>query len=295
MTKYIKQYLWITLGVTLIAISYYFLFTPTQIVTGGVTGIALICKTLIPHFPQSIVIAILNVLLLIVGLLALGKDFFFKTIFGSILLPLEVALFELVPADIVFELDKLEWFQNVSMGLTDVSKVIIALIFGGAMMGAGLGLCYKHNGSTGGMDIIQKILSKYAHMPYSKTVYITDGIVVLGSLVVFGVERTAYALLTILLIGYVADFITMGGKSMRTCFIISEKQEEIKRVILEELERGCTVVPSFGAYSSKNYNMLLCTLNKEESYYLKDIIFIIDPNAFAFFVPAKEVYGYGFE
>ena len=297
MKKHLKVYLNIFIGVVCIAVAYYFLFLPLNIVTGGVTGITIIFANLFKEefFSSSILIFILNMIFLVIGLLLLGKEFFVKTLFGSILLPLVIGLFELlkIPSDYLFTID--QSILGVATEMNYISQIILAVILGSILTGVGLGLCFRVNATTGGMDIVQKVIAKYFHIPYSKTVYITDGIVVLIALIVFGVELTMYNLISIYLIGIFVDLVHMGGASRRTAFILSKKNEEIKKVIIDKLVRGVTVVPSNGGYSGDSYEMLICTLSRNESYLLKDLIYEIDPVAFTFFVTAKEVYGDGFE
>lgn len=297
MKKQIKVYANIFLGVLLIAIAYYFLFLPLNIVTGGVTGVAIILNELFDSelFSSSISIFIMNGILLFVGLIFLGKEFFIKTIFGSILLPLIIGLFEILPIspNFIFELDKT--FLNVTTDMNYISQIILSVILGSILTGVGLGLCFRVNATTGGMDIIQKIIAKVFHFPYSKTVYFTDGLIVVAAFFVFGIEMSMYNLISIYLIGIFVDLIHMGGAARRSAFILSKKNDEIKQVIIERLGRGVTVVPANGGYSGDSYEMLVCTLSKNESYLLKDLICEIDPVAFTFFVTAKEVYGDGFE
>ena len=292
--KHIKTYFYITLGVTLIALAYYFFFLPENLVTGGVTGIAIICnKAFGESFSPSLLIYALNAILLIVGLLLLGRDFFLKTIYGSLLLPTITGLLELfnVNSAILFTIDNVFFSTDFS----ELSKVILSVIFGSIITAIGLGICFKNNATTGGMDVVQKVIAKYLHFPYSKTIYVTDGIVVIFALCVFGVERTLYGVICIFLIGVVLDYIAMGGKPRRTMFIISEHYLKIKDIIIKRLARGVTIVPATGGYSEKSYSMLVCTLSKSESYLMRDLIYDIDPNAFMFYVSAKEVYGDGFE
>ena len=286
-------YLNITVGVIFIAIAYYFLFLPHNLVTGGVTGIAIILHNIIgEEFLSSIFIYVLNAVMLLVGYLVFGKHFLLKTLYGSILLPTIILIFELfqINPSLLFELES-KYFEPMN----PISEMILSVILGSLLTGVGLGFCFKNNASTGGMDVLQKVVVKFFHFPFSKTIYITDGIVIIGSLIVFGIEMTMYSLFSIFLIGLFTDMICMGGSSRRTAFIISEKNEEIKKVIIEKLGRGVTVVPVSGGYSDNQYEMLVSTLNKSESYILKDLILEIDVNAFTFFVSAKEVYGDGFE
>lgn len=282
----------ITIGVLFIALSYYFLFLPHNLVTGGVTGIAIILNRLFNgKFMSSIFIFILNIIMLIVGFIFFGKNFFVKTIYGSVLLPLIIFVFEFLEINpsLIFDLET-KFFQPMN----PITEIILSVSLGSLLTGIGLGLCFKNNASTGGMDVIQKIIAKLFHFPYSKTIYVTDGVVILFSLFVFGVEQTMYSIFSIILIGVFLDMAYMGVSSRRTAFIISDKQEEIKKVIMEKLGRGVTIVAASGGYSQKPYEMLVSTLNKNESYILKDMILEIDANAFTFFVSAKEVYGDGF-
>ena len=297
MRNHLKTYAFITIGVLFVAVSYYFMFLPLNIVIGGVTGITVILNGV---FGSNVVssglsIFLLNAFFLVIGLIFLGKDFFIKTLYGSLLLPAVITVFEILqlPTDFIFTLD--QGLLNItSEAMNPISKMIFALITGSLLTGAGLGLCFRANATTGGMDIVQKIIAKYFHLPYSKTVYVTDGIVVGISLFVFGVEMTMYNLIAIYIIGIFVDLVHIGGATRRSVFILSKKNEEIKNVIIERLGRGVTVVPSVGGYSGDSYQMLITTLSRTESYLLKDLICEIDPVAFTFFVSAKEVYGDGF-
>lgn len=288
----------IIIGSLFVALAYYFLFLPQSIVTGGVTGLAVIFNGIFGEkfISSSLLILVLNIILLLTGLLVLGKDFFVKSLLGSIVLPLFIALFEIlnIPPDLLFGLDQTV-FKVSNEAMNPISQIILALLLGSILTGVGLGLCFRVNATTGGMDILQKIIAKVFHFPYSKTVYITDGLVVLAAVFVFGIERTMYGLISIYLIGIFIDLVHMGGATRRTAFILSKKNEEIKQVILDKLGRGVTVVPANGGYSGYRYDMLICTLSRNESYLMRDLIYKIDPVAFTFYVSAKEVYGDGFE
>ena len=277
----------IVLGSLLVALAYYFLFLPQEIVIGGVTGIAIIFNGIFGEkiISSSLIILFLNILFLVIGFLYFGKTFLLKTLLGSIILPLFIALFEIfnIQPDILFEID--EMFLKVSNeAMNPISEVILAVLLGSILTGVGLGLCFRVNATTGGMDILQKIIAKALHFPLSKAIYITDGIVVLIAIFVFGIENTMYSLISIYLIGIIIDLVHIGGFSRRTAFILSQKSNDIKHVILEKLGRGVTVVPSSGGYSGEKYDMLICTLSRNESYLMRDFIFKIDPLAFTFYV-----------
>jgi uncharacterized membrane-anchored protein YitT (DUF2179 family) len=201
------MYLDITIGVLLIVFAYYFLYLPQDLVIGGVTGIAIIFNELFANvgFIPSLFVFVLNGILLIVGFLVLGKDFFYKTIYGSLLLPTSIFLLELsnINPMILFEIDSIYFDSNMS----EISQIILSILLGSLLTGIGLGLCFRNNASTGGMDVIQKIIVKFTHFSYAKTVYITDGIIIIISLLVFGVEKTMYSLIAIFLVGKIIDYI----------------------------------------------------------------------------------------
>ena len=294
----VKPYCFTILGVFLIALAYYFLFLPKNIVTGGVTGISIIFNGIFGNeiISSGLLILILNFIMLIIGLLFLGKEFLAKTILGSILLPFFITLFEILnlPKEFIFDIDT-NLLNITKEIMSPFTQIIISVLLGSILTGVGLGLCFRVGATTGGMDVVQKIISKLFHFPYSKTVYITDGFIVAISLFIFGVEITFYSLISIYIIGIFLDLIYIGASSRRSVFILSKESEEIKTVIIKKLGRGVTLVPSIGGYSKETYQMLVCTLKKSESYLLRDLIFEIDPNAFTFFVSAKEVYGDGFQ
>ena len=292
----LKQYILVTLGTACVALSYYFLFKPANVVSGGVTGISLIIAHFVKwEYIDSIIQYALNGLLLVVGLIFLGKDFFIKTVYGSLLLPSIIMLLELlhVPSDFLFTID--QNYFGAAEPMLPLAKTLIAIVVGGSIAGFGLGICYKNNGSTGGFDVLQVLISKYLHLPYSACVYTTDGIIAAVSMTAFGFQQAIFSFLMILLVGNVADFVEMGGKIRRTVFIISKKYEEIMKFIIDDLDRGVTIDHVYGGYSHEDFPMLICTLSKRESYVLRDYLLRTDPAAFTFYVSAREVYGDGFE
>ncbi len=278
----IKQFVEITFGIISLAIAFYFFFLPLNLVTGGVTGLSIVFQQFIS---PSIFILIANGILLFVGLAFLGKKVFVRTIYGTLLLPILTFILENTCESDYF-LSQIE--------TSETSTLIISVICGGILAALGLGLCFRNNATTGGMDIIQKIISKYFKVPYSKAVYATDGVVVLMAFFVFQFERTFYAVICIILIGYLVDIISMGGKTKRTAYIITKNPDEIKQLIYKELERGVTECDVRGGYSKDDYVMLICTLEKNDSYRLRGLILTVDEHAFTFFASTKEVLGEGF-
>ena len=284
MKKIFKQYLWITIGVILRDLAYFFFYLPTNLVTGGTMGIAIIIKDVIP-FKTSIFLYIIDSILLIVGLIFLGKKFFYRTIYATLLSPTIILLFETYLNSNFFFNDKVQ------------TPYLVSAIAGGLLTAVGLGLCFRNSGTTGGMDVVQKILSKYFHIPYSYTMYLTDVVVIIvgGFFVTKGVkydiEMVIYGILTVIGIGYVVDKIALNARNRRTAYIITTKYEEMKEFIYNTIDRGVTLCNVEGGYTGHGFKMIICTMDKREAYLLQELISKIDNSAFTFICETKEVVG----
>lgn len=285
--KYIKliSYIEIVIGVICLDIAYYFFLQPTSLVTGGIMGISIMVEDFLPFSP-SIFMYICNISLLILGLFTLGKDFFIKTCFTSIFSPTVILIFENTLETDLF-------LRSINQNNWYFASMIIAGIF----TAIGLGLCFRRNATTGGIDIIQKIMTKYMHIPYSKTMYLTDWVIIILSgffvseTYIYNVESVLYGSLSVLLVGYLVDYIALNGKSKRTAYIITSKPNEMKQMIYDQISRGVTECDVRGGYTGNNRTMLICTLDKLEAYKIQNFIHIVDPESFTFMNQTKEVVG----
>lgn len=284
--SHLKQFLFIALGVLILDLGYYFFFSPVNLVSGGVTGISIIVKPFLDkiNMPQSIFLYIVEAICLVLGLILLGKDFFLKTVVAALLAPTYVFIFEqFVAQDVIIK--------------TVENKLLIAFLCGSVLSGLGIGICLKNNGSTGGVDVVQKSLSKYLHVPYSFAMYSTDWIIVLFSGMSFangfsyGFEKVLFGILSVYLVAYIIDMITLNARTRRTAYIITSKPVEVKNLIFTLVGRGCTEVDARGGYTNANKIMLICVLNKNESYKLGEKIHEVDSEAFTFYTTTKEVFG----
>ncbi len=284
MKKLIKQFLFITLGVILMDIAYYFFYLPTNLVTGGTMGLAIILKPFLPFSP-SIFLYIIDIILLIIGLFLLGKGFFLRTCYATLLSPTIIFLFERFLNSNFFRLDKAQ------------TPYLVASLAGGVLTAIGLGLCFRNHGTTGGIDVVQKILSKYCHIPYSYTMYMTDVVIIaIGGFFVtsglhYDVEMVIYGTLTVIGIGYVVDKIALNAKNRRTAYIITSKYDEMKKLIYDTIDRGVTICDVEGGYTGDNLKMIICTMDKREAYILSELVEAIDNRAFTFITETKEVVG----
>lgn len=271
----------ITFGVVVMSLAFYFFFSPLDLVIGGVSGLSLIFGE---YIDEALFILIGNSICLFIGFIFLGKKFFFKTVYGTLLMPLVIFILEIT-------VDK---HFIVNQFSSDLSQLLVAVTAGSAGVALGLGLCFRNNATTGGMDVIQKIISTKYKAPYSLSVYATDGLVVLLGLYKFGLEKTFYGIVSILLVGVLVDKISIGGRTTRTIYIITKKPEEIKNAIYEKLNRGVTYNNVIGGYSKEEYTMVICTVYRTQSYQLKELIKEIDEHAFTYVSETHEVIGDGF-
>ncbi len=273
-----------TAGVMLVALSYSFFLQPNNIVIGGVSGIGVIYQFLTEMDP-SLLMLITNLLLLVVGLIFLGRSFFLKSIYGSLMFPAFVKIFNII-------FDKLP--NNFQEQITSIDLFLI-VVFSSIIMGIGLGIVVKRGGTTGGTEIPQNILFKYFHISYSASLLILDGLVILtGFIVLKSISLTLYSIIFTFICGRIMDAVIFGSFNKRAVYIISESADEITNQLVAELNRGITSMKVIGEYSQKEKKMLICVLSNREYYKLRAIVERIDKTAFYFAVQASEVRGEGF-
>ena len=289
MKKFFKQYLMITFGVILLNLAFFFFLEPAGIVTGGMMGIAIIIEPYIlkvgTWFTSSIFLYIVNAICLILGLIFLGKDFFLKTIYASLIQPSILFIFEKTMNPL--------FFYNT---ITNTNQGFICLICSSILAGFGIGIAVKYNGSTGGMDVIQKIISKYFKVPISTTMYVTDAIIVLVAgfsfnPVIYDIERVVLGVSGVIAVGYIVDFVALSLKPRRTMYVITKKPEIIKELIYKNLDRGVTFNNVIGGYTGDEQVMVICTMDKNEAYKMTSIVAEAEPKAFTFVTSCKEVRG----
>ena len=288
--KRMIQYSYIAIGVILLDFGFYFFTNPANLVFGGMMGISILLE---PYYTQlgswftnSIFLFIANGIALVIGGIMLGKDFFLKTIFSSLFSPLIVFVFERT-------CDPNYFLKEVSEG----GYYLVALCMSIVTSGVGLGIALKNNGSTGGLDVIQKIMSKYMHIPYSKTMYFTDWVIVLISGFSFAsgfsyhIEIVLYGIVGVYCIALLIDTIVLRAKVRRTAYIITDHPIEVRNMIYEKTDRGVTFVDAYGGYTGNKKTMVFCTMEKNEAYKVREYLIEIDPNAFCYISTTKEIVG----
>ena len=281
--KKLKEYVLITIGFLIVAASAEFFLVPNNIAGGGVMGIAMIIynftKPIIPQLSVGSMMLVMNVILFIVAFLVIGSKFGAKTIYSSLGLSGSLWLVEkIVPA-----------------GTAVTNNLLLATVFGTLISGIGMGLVFNQNASTGGTDIIAKIIHKFFHFEIGKSLLMVDFVITIFGGLTFGIERGMFALLCVIVNGFVIDNVIEGFNLCKQIMVVSNKNETIREYIIDELGRGCTLLTGMGGYSGENTFVLYTILSRKEFIKLRDYIKEVDPRAFITVTNAHEVLGEGFK
>ncbi|WP_066185775.1 MULTISPECIES: YitT family protein [Gracilibacillus] len=268
-----KEYIYIIIGATIVGLAYNIFFLPARLAAGGISGVSTILYELYAVNPAIVQLAI-NIPIFFIGWLALGKDFSLKTLVGTFWVPLTIYL----SADIPVE----------------VTNPFLSALYGGLILGAGLGVVYKGNGSTGGTAAIAQIVKKFTGISSGYSQFIVDGLVVITSMVVFNIELTLFALMAIYISGKAIDFVQLRTASTKLILIITEEEEKVQRLIQDGIDRGMTKIRSVGGYSKMDKTMILCVAEQPEAVQLKRLLQEEAPEDFTIFMNASEILGRGF-
>lgn len=249
--------------------------TPNKIVGGGVSGISTILFHTLGIQP-GVSFFILNILFLLVGLKVLGKSFVVKTLIGTALLSVFTQIFSHLPI----------YTENL----------VLSAVFGGALYGFGIGMSFAAGASTGGTDIIGRIIqTKFATVPIGKVLLFIDGIIILISVIIFkNVELALFGVLTLFISSYSIDFIISKLNVSRLAFVITDNGEEISKKLVSTSPRGVTLIDVKGAYTDTDKKMLFCALKESESEAFQKKILEIDAEAFIVFSESQRIKGNGF-
>ncbi len=271
------QIILILFGAVLFSAGLYFFIAPSQIVPGGLSGVAVMLNYLF-GVPVGLAIFIMNIPMFLLGLIYLGKRFILKTM-------LSVAAIS-VFSDYLF----------TSFPVYTSNK-LLACLFGGVLLGAGLGLSFMCECSTGGLDIPNMIIQKkYPFFNIGVLVFVSDFIIVSISAFVFKtIDAAMYAIVAMFVSAKVIDLFTYGLDVGKLIIIITSKGDEVSDVILKKLSRGVTKLKSTGAYTNSENSMLMCAVRTNEYYRVKRIVNEIDKSAFIITTTASEVVGDGFK
>ncbi|MEG1072600.1 MAG: YitT family protein [Oscillospiraceae bacterium] len=283
-----KSYLIITLGSLVYAIGFNWCYVPNHIGFGGITGIGQIVNAIFPWAPIGVVVILLNVPLFLLGWKLLGGHLLISSLYAmatsSLFIDGLTALYTAFP-------------QNPLLAtMYAPMDPFLATIFGGILMGLPLGIIFQQGATTGGTDLIARLVKiKLAWLPMGQLLLVIDMIVIVLVAITFKNLSTAlYGMVSLYLSSFVMDKVLYGMDSAKVAYIISEKPEEITKFVIEDLDRGVTVLPGLGGYSGDPKKVLLCAFKQRQIVTLKKTIKDIDPAAFLIVCDAHEVLGDGF-
>lgn len=268
------DYLYTIIGSILVALSYNLFLLPSQLAAGGISGISTILNEMFQMEP-SIVQAVINIPIFIAGWIILGRDFSLKTIVATFLIPFII----FITSDFV---------DN------GIHNSLLGAIYGGIILGLGLGLVYRGNGSTGGTATLAQIVKKYTGLSSGFCQLIVDAFVVIASAFVFDFELALYALISIYVTSKVIDFVQLHAGDNKLVFIITDQEQTVTQLIYDSVERGVTRVSSFGSYSNTEKALLFSVMEQKEAIYFKQAITRTEPDAFVIFLNASDIIGRGF-
>lgn len=275
--KLIHAYVWMTIGSALIALGLDLFLVPNRIAAGGVSGLATIIYYLSgERVPVGWTLFILNIPLFLLSYRELGPKVFVRSLYGAIITSILVEL--LAPYLPVLTHD-----------------LLLAAFYGGVVTGIGMGVVLRAGGTTGGTDLVARLLHKYLPVTVGQGLLGSDFVVISLAGIFFNAELALYALLALLVTSKVIDLVQEGISYAKAAYIITVKPEEITRAIFRELERGVTALPAQGMYTGEKRPLLICVVGKTEESRLKELVYRIDPQAFVFITDTHEVLGEGFK
>ena len=274
----ILKYFLIVLGSVIYAVGFQFFMFPNRIVSGGISGISMILNHF-THWPVGMMVIAMNVPLFLIAWRHFGLDYLVGSLVGTAVSSLFVDLF-------------------ASTGIVATTDPMLGSIIGGVIKGAGMGIIYYVGASTGGIDIVAKMLrQKYQQINFGTIVLILDVmIVVVYALVLNQYESAMYSLIGMYVVSKVVDLALYGIDNSSLCYIVSEKSEELANEILSgHVHRGVTILEGEGAYSHRRKNVILCVIKRTQMGEMRRLVRRVDEHAFFIVTDAKNVFGTGFE
>lgn len=260
--NWLKEGIILTVGVAIVSAAVFFFLIPSQASVSSIAGLSMVLSNFVP-LPISAITMILNVLLLILGFLTCGKAFGAKTVYTSILLPVFLVLYEKILPD----------YQSMTGSPElDVLSYILVVSFG-------LSILFNQNASSGGLDIVAKIMNKYLHMELGRAMSLAGMVISLSSALVYDKKIVVLSVIGTFFNGMILDYFIFGQNLKRRVCIITKK-EELRQYILNELHSGATIYEAFGAYHMEKHREIITIVNKSEYQQLMNFINCIDPEAF---------------
>lgn len=271
--EYVRAYTQIVIGCFLGAAAYPMFLVPNSIAPGGLTGIATILNYLFGA-PVGVTSMLLNLPLFVVGYKAMGRVFVFRSLIATLLFSALIDLFPIPPL---------------------TSDVLLGSVYGGILLGVGLGIIFRGGATTGGTDMVARMVhNRFPSVSVGFFLFLIDFCVILAAGFTMSANAALYALICIFVSARVLDLVLSGFGTAKACFIISDHSDTISKRIMEQMERGATLLESVGAYSGRKRHVVLCVVTGKEIVQLKRIVREEDAHAFLFITDTHETLGEGF-
>lgn len=275
----LSRYFNLVIGCALLAFAFDVFFAPREVVYGGLSGLSIVVNKVF-GIDMSLFVFICSIILLVVSYFTLGWEKTKGSIAGSILYPLFMKLFSPLAAAIDLNID----------------NMLLIVIFGSLIAGLGSGTNFKSGFSTGGTDIINQIVSKYAKVSIGKAMLLTDGFIVLGAGFflndqIYAFENVMYAIMVLYIISLMADKVILGISQCKSFYIVTEEEELVKKFVLNHLSSGVTILDAKGGYTGERQKVIMCIVPTKDYFLAKEGILGIDPKAFFLVTDAYEVSG----
>jgi uncharacterized membrane-anchored protein YitT (DUF2179 family) len=276
--KEVFDYLGILIGVTIVALGLVWLQIPNKIAAGGVSGLSIIIYYLW-HWPVAWTMLMLNLPLFLACLWVFGPRYGAKTLFGATLISIMV-----------------QFWETVAKLTPLTTNHLLASLYGGVIVGVGVGIAFRFHGNSGGTDLAAQLLNRFTGIPVGQALLLFDGtVIVLAGIIFKSAELALYAIITLFVTSKVLDAVLEGLDYAKAAFIISDHSEAIGKMILTELKRGATGLSGRGLFSSSQREVILCVISRAEEVKLKELVHQIDPRAFIIITNVHEVLGEGFK
>lgn len=262
-TEIMKETGILTVAVAIIAAAVYFFLVPSHASVSSISGLGIVLSNFIP-LPLSVITMILNVVLLLIGFVTCGKEFGVKTVYTSVMLPVFLGLFEML-------------FPNFG-SMTDSQELDVLCYI--LVVSVGLSILFNRNASSGGLDIVAKIMNKYLHMELGKAMSLSGMCVALSAALVYDKKTVVLSILGTYFNGIILDHFIFDNNIKRRVCIITKKEEELRQFITRDLHSGATIYEATGAYNFEKHNEIITIVDKSEYQKLMKFINELDPKAF---------------
>lgn len=276
--KKTREFLLINLGLMLTAAGIHFFKVPNNFANGGVSGLAIVIRHFLPQISVGPLMLVINIILLIIGFITIGFSFGYKTIYSS------------------FALSGMVWiFDNVyPMSGPFTNDTMLELFFAIILPAVGSAIVFNQGASTGGTDIIAKILNKLTSLDIGKALLTGDFAITLLAGAVFGIRIGMYSLLGLIMKGFLIDTVIEGLNLRKQMVIISQKPEEVREYIIKNLHRGATIHVAMGAFTNEEKHVITTVVSRSQALAMRNYIHEIDKKAFITITNTSEIIGRGF-